>query len=228
MKVIESAVRVVVYARVSTEEQALSVEAQLDDCREYAATRGWTVDRECVDRGVSGGAPIDERPALVDALAALDAGASVLLVAKRDRLARDTMAAAMLERMAERAGARIECADGVGNGNSPEALLLRRMVDAFAEYERALIRARTRTALAKKKRNGERLGRPRFGWRVEAGELVEDAREQEVLRLVAELRSDGLSLRQIVAELDARGHRTAGGRPFALSAVQGMAAKAAA
>jgi len=45
---------------------------------------------------------------------------------------------------------------------------------------------------------------------------------------VAELRWDGLSLRQIVNRLDARGFRTSKGRRFTLSAVQGIAKRAAA
>ena len=90
------------------------------------------------------------------------------------------------------------------------------------------ISALTRDALAAKKDRGERLGRPRYGYRVEAGELVPYEPEQRVLRLVAELRGDGLSLRQIVNRLDARGFRTSKGRRFTLSAVQGIAKRAAA
>ena len=45
-----------------------------------------------------------------------------------------------------------------------------RMVDAFAEYERAIIRARTRAALAVKRGRGERTGEVPYGFR-----LAEDA-----------------------------------------------------
>ena len=220
------AVCAVVYGRVSTEDQALSPESQRGRCMDYAERNGLSVVGCYFDHGISGAAPLDARPELMAAVAALPEG-GVLLVAKRDRLARDTMAAAMIERLVERKGARIEAADGVGNGDSPEALLMRRMVDAFAEYERAIIRARTKAALAVKRDRGERIGRPSYGYRVEAGELVAYEPEQRVLRLVAELREDGLSLRQIVAELDARGFRTSKGRRFSLSAVQGLAKRAA-
>lgn len=37
-------------------------------------------------------------------------------------------------------------ADGAGNGEGPEAALMRTLLDTFAAYERALIRARTRAA----------------------------------------------------------------------------------
>ena len=63
-------------------------------------------------------------------------GAGVLLAAKRDRSARDTVVAAVVGRMAERNGAAVRTADGVGRGDTPEDKLLRTMIDAFAEYER--------------------------------------------------------------------------------------------
>jgi len=43
------------------------------------------------------------------------------------------------ERSRDTEAERIEAADGVGNGDSPEALLMRRMVDAYAEFERRLV-----------------------------------------------------------------------------------------
>ena len=42
----------------------------------------------------------------------------MLLVAKRDRLARDVIVGAVVERMAERAGARVLSADEVGKSPS--------------------------------------------------------------------------------------------------------------
>src|SRR5204862_6543407 len=99
------------------------------------------------------------RPGLLAAIDAVRAhGAGVLVVAKRDRLARDGLTAALVERLCEREAAGIQAADGAGNGEGPEAQLLRGIVDLFAQYERAVIRARTKAALAVKKARGERTG----------------------------------------------------------------------
>jgi hypothetical protein len=77
------------------------------------------------------------RPGLTDALDGLVVdGAGVLLVAKRDRLARDLIIGAVVERMAERAGARVLSADEVGNGSGPEDQLMRHLLSAFSEYEK--------------------------------------------------------------------------------------------
>jgi DNA invertase Pin-like site-specific DNA recombinase len=195
--------RAVAYLRVSTNEQSesgLGLDAQRAAVLAECERTGTTLDAVFTDEGVSGGAELEDCPALVSALDALDDDA-VLVVAKRDRLGRDVYRLALIERMAERAGARIVSADGTGNGDDPAALLMRRMVDAFAEYERALIRSRTSAALRAKVARGERLGRPRYGWRVEDGELVPVEAEQAVVRQVADLRAQGLSQRAIAAAL---------------------------
>lgn len=199
----------VAYIRVSTDEQNLGPEAQREALTQWAEREGVSIAAEYTDHGVSGAAPLDKRPGLLDALDALTAhGAGVLVVAKRDRLARDTMTAAMVERMAQRDGAVVRSADGVGNGDTPEAMLMRRMVDAFAEYERALIRGRTRAALAVKRARGEKTGGDvPVGFTVadDGATLVEDDREQRALALIRGLRADGVSIRKIAAALDASG-----------------------
>lgn len=79
------------------------------------------------------------------------------------------------------------------------------MIDAFAEYERALIRGRTRAALAAKKARGERVGQVPIGSRAEGDRLVVDEREAEAVALVRELRAAGWTIRAIADELTARG-----------------------
>ncbi len=95
------------------------------------------------ERGVGGAAPADQRPGLSAAIAGvkqLDAG--ILLVATRHRLARDTLVAALVEQRVHRLGAAIRTVDGSENADTPEGLLVRRIIDAFAEYERLTIQAR--------------------------------------------------------------------------------------
>jgi len=74
--------------------------------------------------------------------------AGVLAVAKRDRRARDPKIAAGIQKTAERGGARVIAADGAGNGDSASDAFFRCILDAAAKYERAMIRHRTRAALA--------------------------------------------------------------------------------
>ena len=206
---------VVGYLRVSSEEQSLSPEAQRAALERWCKTNGATLAAVFEDRGVSGGAELDKRPGLLAALDALtEHKAGVLLVAKRDRLARDVMVAAMVERLAMKSGARVLAADGTGNGDGAEAQLLRGMVDLFAQYERALIRARTRAALAVKKSRGERTGQVPLGYKVAGdGKMLEpEPEEQRVIARMKELRAEGLTIAEIAARLNAEGPAARGSR----------------
>jgi DNA invertase Pin-like site-specific DNA recombinase len=202
--------RAVAYLRVSTDEQSASgagLHAQLDACRAHASRLGWDLAGPFADEAVSGAAPLDRRPAMIDALAELGPG-DVLLVAKRDRLGRDPIAVAMIEAAVARKGGRVVSAAGEGtDGDDPTSILMRRMVDAFAEYERLVIKARTRAALQAKRRRGERTGGIPFGHDLaEDGiALVENPRELEALVVIRRLKAEGLSLRGIAAELDRLG-----------------------
>jgi len=221
---------VVAYVRVSTDEQALGPEAQRAAVERWCASSGARLVAVCSDLGVSGAAPLESRPGLLAALDALrEHRAGVLLVAKRDRLARDVVVAAMVERLAERQGARVLAADGTGNGEGPEAQLLRGVVDVFAQYERALIRTRTKAALRVKRERGERVGQVPFGYRVadDGRALVEDADEQRAVARVRELRSAGLTVAEVAERLASEGHRPRGARWHATSVAR-IARRAAA
>lgn len=137
--------RAIGYVRASTDKQDLSPDAQQQAMAEWCKTNEVALVEVFVDEGISGGAPLDKRPGLmlaIDALGPREAG--VLLVARRCRLTRDVVVGAMVERLVEKKGARVVAANGVGNGHGPEAQLMRRIIDAVAEYERALVRLRTR------------------------------------------------------------------------------------
>jgi DNA invertase Pin-like site-specific DNA recombinase len=208
-------VRVVGYVRVSTDEQRHGPRAQRDALEAWCAANGAELVAVEADHGVSGAASLDKRPGLLAALDAVEAhGAAVLLVAKRDRLARDVIVGATVERLAERAGARVVSADGAGEGEGPEAMFMRRIVDAFAEYERQIIAARTRAALRAKAARGERVGAVPVGSRVAADgvRLEVDPVEAEAVELIGRLRAAGVSIRQIAAELNARGLEARGKR----------------
>jgi DNA invertase Pin-like site-specific DNA recombinase len=201
-------------ASLDRDRQELSPDAQRASLARWCEANGVRLAAIHEDLGVSGGTALDARPGLVAALDALVAhGAGVLVVAKRDRLGRDPIVSAMIEARAERLGARVLSAAGEGNGDAPGDVLYRRIVDAFAEYERGLIRARTRAALAVKKARGERVGSVPYGRRLAAdGVHVEpNPGERAVVDRVRALRAQGQTLRAIAADLDGRGVAPRGG-----------------
>ena len=165
----------VAYLRVSTEEQHLGPEAQRSAIEAWASARGVRVVAWFEDRGVSGAAEVARCPGLMDAITEAGAvGAGVLVAAKRDRIARDVMKAAMVERLALREGARVVCADGVGEGDDPASVAFRQMLDVFAQFERAMIQTRTLAAMRVKRARGEFLGEAPIGTRRAGRALAED------------------------------------------------------
>jgi DNA invertase Pin-like site-specific DNA recombinase len=91
----------IAYLRVSTDRQAdsgLGLEAQHASIAACAARLGVRLAEVFSDAGTSGSLTIEDRPVLLDAVASLKRG-DVLIVAKRDRLGRDVIAVAMIERL---------------------------------------------------------------------------------------------------------------------------------
>jgi DNA invertase Pin-like site-specific DNA recombinase len=217
-------VRAVAYCRCSTEEQAqsgLGIEAQLEAMHRWAGHNGAVIAAAKIDDGVSSVAPLDERPALVEALAELRAG-DVLIVAKRDRLGRDPIVNALLEGEVRRRGARVVSAAGEGTASDdPTDVLMRRVVDAFAEYERLLIKARTRAALAALRRRGSRYGAVPWGDDLgpDGKTLVPNEAERALVETMREWRALGWSLRRVARELERTGVKTKQGGPWKHSSV---------
>src|SRR5262245_59846178 len=198
--------------RVSTEDQNLGPEAQRATITAWAERSAVTVVSWHEDR-LSGATPAEDRPGLLAALGALrQHRAGLLVAAKRDRIARDVVIAATVEQLARDAGARVVTADGVSVEDTPEAALMRTLMDAFAAYERALIRARTKAALRVKRARGERYSRRApLGFRLEAGRLVEDLAERAVLERVRTMRSQCFSIARVASRLNAEGVKCRGG-----------------
>jgi DNA invertase Pin-like site-specific DNA recombinase len=219
--------KAIAYLRVSTDEQAESragLEAQLHAICRHCERAGLELVATFTDEGISGAAELDKRPGLLDAVNAIGRGMQ-LLVAKRDRLARDVVACAVVERMVAKRGGRVVSAAGEGTDNDDAtSILMRRIVDAFAEHERLVIAARTRAALQAKRRRGERAGRVPFGYeladadttstRSRSGRVVQLVPVQAQLNVVERIRREhaaGLSMRTIAQRLTDDGIPTATG-----------------
>ena len=150
--------RVALYARVSTTDQA--VEPQLHPLRRYAEARGLEVAGEYVDHGQSGAK--DRRPALDRLLAdARRRRFDVLAVVKLDRLARSVRHLTTLAAELEALGVDLVVLDQSIDTSTPSGRLLFHVLGSIAEFERDLIRERTRAGMAAARRRGARLGRPR-------------------------------------------------------------------
>jgi DNA invertase Pin-like site-specific DNA recombinase len=193
--------RAIAYIRVSTTEQADSgagLAAQRAAIEAAAAAKGWELVAIHEDAGVSGKA-LTGRQGMADALAMLAAGqAEVIVAAKLDRFSRSVTDFAGLIERAKRGGWALAALDVDIDMTTPTGELMATVIAAMAQYERRLIGQRTRDALAAKRAEGVRLGRPR---------QLPDA---TVARIVAR-RGEGISMSAIARELNADGVPTAQG-----------------
>ena len=202
-------IRAVIYTRFSPRRNAddcESNEIQLDLCRAWCRRKGYAVAGEFEDRALSGSE--EDRPGLWSAIDALRRG-HVLVAYKLDRLARDVYLAELIQREADKRGATVETVEGGTNGASPEQRMIRQVLQAFAEYERKVIAARTRAAMLRHQAAGRRMSaQPPFGWKPDPADparLVKDDGEQAVIRRIVRLHAEGLGLREIARELDDEG-----------------------
>jgi DNA invertase Pin-like site-specific DNA recombinase len=208
--------RAIGYLRVSTDQQSesgLGLDAQRRAIEQAAHRQGLLLAGVYEDAGLSGSKDIEDRPGLLEAVSALKRG-DVLCIAKRDRLGRDVVAVALIERLISRKGGRVLSAAGEGtDSDDPTALLMRRIVDAFGEYERLLIGARTKAALKSKRARGLRAGNVPYGFSLgeDRKTLVLNPSEQEILEKIRRLRFRGCSMMDIATALNRDGISTRSG-----------------
>jgi DNA invertase Pin-like site-specific DNA recombinase len=218
---------IIAYLRVSHEEQAasgLGLDAQLESITRVIGTPS----RVFRDEGISGSKP--NRPGMLAALDCLQEG-DTLAIAKLDRLARDLMLSCWIDKEAKKRGARIVSSSGEGTeDDSPSSVLMRQIVQSFAEYEKSIIGARTAAALAQKRAKREKTGGlTPFGFTAmppnptEAAAailrgttapqtLIPNPAEMNALDIIKQMHNQKKSLRKICAELESRGIPTKTGK----------------
>ena len=136
------------YARVSKVEQQ-------DTAAQVAALRA--ADAEKVFQEAASGGRWD-RPQLLKALEQLRPG-DVFVVWKLDRLSRSLKDLLILMERIEAAGAGFRSLTEAIDTTTPAGRMLMQMVGSFAEFERAMIRERTRAGLEEARRRGHVAGR---------------------------------------------------------------------
>jgi DNA invertase Pin-like site-specific DNA recombinase len=174
--------KVIGYTRVSAAEQVegfgLTVQrkAITDHCKE----NGLRLIEVFSDEGGSGSNGLDARRGLSEVLAVVESDmVSGLVVYRLDRLARDLVLQETLMARMRKAGVEVlSVTEPDIDSDDATRVLVRQVLGAIAQYERALIRSRMAAGRAAKMAiGGYAGGRPPFGWRAEGKELVPDERE---------------------------------------------------
>ena len=218
--------KVIGYARVSTDEQAksgLGLEAQIAKIRSYADLFELTVTEIVIDDGISG--KNLKRPGLIKAIRAIKAGdAEGMLVAKLDRLTRNVADLGTLVQNVFDKAELYSVSEQINTKNAAGRLVLNVLV-SVAQWERETICERTSDALQAKKARGEKTGgNVPFGFEVVNGKLIENVEEQAVISKIRELRANGLSLRKIAEKSNDEGIETKTGKAWNAMQISRIAA----
>jgi site-specific DNA recombinase len=219
--------RAVLYARVSTDEQArsgYSLAQQIEALREYASQEGYEVLEEVADPGQSGASL--ERPGM-DRVRDLvtEGGVSVVLAQDRDRFAREPAYHYLLRREFEERGTRIRALNDRGD-DTPEGELTDGILDQLAKYERAKIAERSRRGKLQKARQGKIVAgpRPNFGFAYNTTRdnyVVDEVQMQTIRRIFREVGAEGKTMYTVKRALDREGVKPPlGGRFWSLKYIR--------
>ena len=144
------------YARVSTNDQQ-AIPLQIRALREYAARRGWTIALQVKEVG-PGTSQRELRERVLDAARRREI--DVVLVWRLDRWGRSvTDLLATLQEL-EHLGVGFVSLTEALDLTTPAGRAMAGLLAIFAEFEREILRERTRAGLAHARQNGKRLGRP--------------------------------------------------------------------
>ena len=195
------------YSRVSAVEQAdegSSLDSQQTQIIGYAMMKGWTVNEQFVERGVSGSTPFADRPEGKRLLTLAGKG-DVIITPKLDRAFRSAYdALGVLEELKDR-GVGLHMLDLGGDVvNNGMSKMMFTVLAAFAEGERDRIRERIRDA--KRHLASQRIfsgGRRPFGSDIvmdgETTRLVPNPAEMAVIERMRAMRKNGETFRAIGA-----------------------------
>jgi DNA invertase Pin-like site-specific DNA recombinase len=180
---------------------------QLAAIKAYASANDIKIVRVFREEGVSGTTESADRPAWADLMTALHAnGVNTILIEKLDRLARDLMVQETIIADLKRHGFDlISVAEPDLMATDPTRILMRQLMGAVAQYDKAQIVAKLRGARMRKRAKAGRCeGRKPYG---------HYEGEQAIIDRMNELRATGMGFDRIAARLNEEGLKPrSGGR----------------
>lgn len=213
------------YLRVSSAGQvdAWGLDRQEAAVRGFARAGGHQIAAWYRDEGVSGTVDALDRPQLAAAIRDLRSGIDGILVADLDRFARSLTVQEAALGVIWRAGGKVFTATGgevlADDPDDPSRTLIRQVMGAVIEFEKRQAVKRMRGGMVAKAAAGRKAtGAYPFGYRGEgsgrARDAVPDVEEQRTVQLIADMRRDGASYREVCAALLIAGHVSKRGRSW--------------
>lgn len=204
---VDKIIRVAVYARVSTQEQAVegtSLEYQSEQLEKYCESQGWEIFQIYVDAGYTG--KDGNRPGLKRLLA--DAKLSLfdkVVVHKMDRLARSLRLLLEIEDNLKEYGISFHSVKEIFDTSTASGRHFLQMLGMIGEWERETIIERTKAGRLQRYKEGRWAGgRNPYGYDYDKDtkKLVINKEQAAVIKRIYQLYSNGKSMAYIANNLN--------------------------
>lgn len=218
-----SEIRAVLYARVSTEEQAregYSIAAQNAELKRHAEQQGYRLVETYVDEGVSGKS-IEGRPRMKQLLKdARDHKFDVVMVYKIDRLARKLSDSLDISETLEKNNVKLVSLKENFDTRTPSGRTLFQMMCSFAELERNTILDRVKMGMEQRAKQGKYNGGIVLGYDAVNKELVINEEETHIVRSIFNMAEQDMGLKAITRRLNEMGYRSKKNNQFSTLTVK--------
>ena len=207
-----------VYARYSegSHQTDQSIDGQLAEARQYAASHGMKIIREYCDRRISG--RTDDRPEFRRMLHDSAKGEwTALITWKNDRLGRDRYELAMNKHTLRKNGISI-CYVAEQIPDTPEGVILEGLLESMAEYYSLQLSTNVRRGLRESVKKSKRIGPLPYGYTAGPDKVITvDPFAASVVKQIFRDYAAGKSMKEICSGLMDSGIRATGGTPWTIN-----------
>ncbi|KYN75804.1 resolvase [Clostridium sporogenes] len=223
-------IKVVIYARVSTAEQAeegYSIDAQLDNVRKKCEQEGRIVVNEYIDRGISGKS-IKNRLALQQLVKdAKNNKFHEVWVWKTNRLARNHLDLLKIVDELDKNNIGFKSCSEAFDTSTPTGKLLMSVLSSIGEFERETIVENVKMGMKQRARTGKWNGGIVLGYKTvkvsdndEKTKLEIAKEEATIVKKIFMLYAEGKGLKAIANLINKQGYRTKKGNLFSICSIK--------
>ena len=210
------------YIRVSTESQDNSVITQKEMIQNYSKLKGIEIDDYFIDFGISGKNTL-KREKYLELMELVEKGQiDTIITTSLSRWSRNTLDLLKSVEVLKENKVSFEVIKEQVSLNTPMGEFFVSILGSIYTLERQLTSERTKDVIQNKKKNGKVYSRTPYGYESENGMLIENSKEQKVLRKINSLREKGNSYNSISKFLNRNKYLTKMGKKFSKEIVYSM------
>jgi site-specific DNA recombinase len=210
------------YIRVSTESQDNSVITQKEMIQNYSKLKGIEIDDYFIDFGISGSSTL-KREKYLELMELVEKGQiDTIITTSLSRWSRNTLDLLKSVEVLKKNKVSFEVIKEQVSLNTPMGEFFVSILGSIYTLERQLTSERTKDVIQNKKKNGKVYSRTPYGYESENGMLIENSKEQKVLRKINSLREKGNSYNSISKFLNRNKYLTKMGKKFSKEIVYSM------